>query len=226
MTKDLNARFVSLEAKRSSTKKTSSDNEGDAAERPVSKKRKKQDSQTSTDDGKNCQKSSEKDHEFNPIKIDNWSSLLTQKLTSLYQREQLCDLALKFPEEKGEAESNKLMVHSLVVHACTDYFKIELAKQKSEDELVLPNNLSRSAMSDVVMFMYTGRLALKASNFEALYKAAKALGMNILTKLMENQLHQVIVKAKMTAETAKNETSLGKRIPNWSIALWKALTKG
>ena len=119
-----------------------------------------------------------------PIKVDNWGIFLLNRLQTYFQKKELCDMTIRFPSRNAQIKA-----HSLVVHACTDYF-IERQKRSLEGIVDLPEEFSPDAVAPIVRFMYTGKLDVRdAATFVKLRTAAEGLGMSVLTKLMDAQLH-------------------------------------
>ena len=54
---------------------------------------------------------------FRPIKVDNWGIFLLTRLQNYFQKKELCDLTIRFPQRNAQ-----IKVHKLVVNACTEYF--------------------------------------------------------------------------------------------------------
>ncbi len=132
--------------------------------------------------------------DFRPIRIDNWGVFLLQKLHNFYRREEACDLELVL--SSGGRGAKSVRVHSSVLHVCTDYFKIELERQKTPGRVTLPESVSADSLMPIVQFLYTGKLSLNQGNFEAIYRSGKLLGLDMLTKLMESQLQQCLPNKK------------------------------
>jgi hypothetical protein len=149
-----------------------------------------------------CDQEPKKQLDFKPIRIDNWGVFLLQKLHNFYRREESCDLELIFNDSGVGGSNRSVSVHSSVAHVCTDFFKIELERQKTPGRLILPDLVAPATLLPIVQFLYTGRLALNSANFEAIYRAAKLLGLDMLAKLMESQLQQCMIKPKIPSDGA------------------------
>jgi hypothetical protein len=55
--------------------------------------------------------------QLRPIKVDNWGIFLLTRLQNYFQKKELCDLTIRFPQRNAQ-----IKVHRLVINACTEYF--------------------------------------------------------------------------------------------------------
>lgn len=119
-----------------------------------------------------------------PIKVDNWGIFLLNRLQNCFQRKELCDLTIRFPDLNAQ-----IKVHKLVVNACTEYFiSAEKSGKLVDGTMDMPANFLPDAMAPIIRFMYTGKLELREDSFQKLYDTASLLNMSVLTKLMDTQI--------------------------------------
>ena len=104
------------------------------------------------------------------FKVDNWGTLLLQRIQQLYERGEHCDIMLKFhtgeeiPVNSNvclyscspiEWESLFFQVHRMVLHACCSFFAVLEGTEALENStLHLPAELTREALEPVIRFVY------------------------------------------------------------------------
>ena len=122
---------------------------------------------------------------YKPIRVDNWGIFLLSRLQAYFQQKEYCDLTLRFPSKNAQ-----IKVHKLILNACTDYFSnFENEGKIKDNALDMPANFTPEAVAPIIRFMYTGKIELKESSYEKLYKTAETLQMNVLIKLMDAQVN-------------------------------------
>ncbi len=128
-----------------------------------------------------------------------------------------------------------VQVHGLVLHAVTDFFNIEIQRQRhclsdkerKDDEdgeghrcwrVSVPASVSPAACRALVRFAYTGRLEVRtAAEFASILRAAKALGMGVAVALLEKQLSQRLVAAGRTARAEAMAEKASERKPSCPV---------
>ncbi|XP_046650824.1 centrosome-associated zinc finger protein CP190-like [Daphnia pulicaria] len=114
------------------------------------------------------------------FKVDNWGSLLLQRIQQLYERGEHCDIMLKF--HTGE----EIPVHRMVLHACCSFFAVlEGTEALDNSTLHLPSELTREALEPVIRFMYTGQLDIGEGSVPTLVSTAQFLDMPLLEQLLQ-----------------------------------------
>ena len=120
--------------------------------------------------------------DFKSIQVNNWGGVLLKKLHNSYRREESCDLELVL-----EHDNKSIRVHAPILHVCTEYFKIQGARQGTPGKVILPEKVGAAPLLSIVQFLYTGHLSLTADNFESIRCTATILGIDVLTNLMGNR---------------------------------------
>uniref|UniRef100_A0A1B6ED78 BTB domain-containing protein n=1 Tax=Clastoptera arizonana TaxID=38151 RepID=A0A1B6ED78_9HEMI len=125
------------------------------------------------------------------LKVENWGFFFLQRLKTLHQKGELCDLSLKFHISK-----NVIKVHRLVLTACTDYFE---KVPKNEKELLMPSAFKYEHVLPIINFLYTGKLTYDVGEIVQLCETAKSLNLTILEKLLNAQIKpskpQAVIKS-------------------------------
>ena len=129
---------------------------------------------------------------FKPISVENWGIFLLNRLHDYYQKKEYTDLTLRFPSRNAQ-----IKVHKAVVNACSDYFaKAEADGLVANGQMDMPSSFLPELVSPAIRFMYTGRMDLKNHNVVKLKETAAALGMPLLSKLIEAQINAPISEEK------------------------------
>ncbi|KAF0308587.1 Centrosome-associated zinc finger protein CP190 [Amphibalanus amphitrite] len=141
-----------------------------------------------------------------PIRVDNWGNFLAQRIEALYDKQEHCDLTLRFPHAD-------LKAHSLILHACTPFFT-NLLKGKTSGPKILkmPPQISSTAMGIILKFVYTGRLDAPFS-VDMLYSTAKLLKLQILIRLLEAQMSSAEASVSAGLKTRRGRPPLGYHQP-------------
>ncbi|XP_042208797.1 uncharacterized protein LOC121857036 isoform X2 [Homarus americanus] len=147
----------------------------------------------------------------NFLRVDNWATYLLQRLELLYEREQECDLVLKF--STGET----LKVHRAIVWACTSLLSEPHLVQR-EGEFVMPSDLKCASVGPVIRFLYSGRLDVQGTRNEVsgIYAAAQRLQVPPLTRLMDRRFPYL-----SPSNRVKTRLPIWKRSPEKSLRFSK-----
>ena len=110
------------------------------------------------------------------FKVDNWGTLLLQRIQQLYERGEHCDIMLKFHtgEESPvnsnvclyscspiEWESLYFQVHRMVFHAWCGFFAVlECTEPLENSTLPLSAELTKEALELVIRFVYLGKIVI------------------------------------------------------------------
>lgn len=132
------------------------------------------------------------------FKVDNWGSLLLQRIQQLYERGEHCDIMLKF--HTGE----EIPVHRMVLHACCSFFAVLEGTEALENStLHLPSELNREALEPVIRFMYTGQLDIGEGSVPTLVTTAQFLDMPLLEQLLQTHALAATNNTPMPTPKAK-----------------------
>lgn len=159
------------------------------------------------------------------VKVDNWGIFFLQRLHLFFSKTDYCDLTLQF---EGNVQ---LKVHRLVLNACTDYFEMLENSDRLIDEntILMPEVLQADVIVPIVNFMYTGMLEFPLYVYDKLYHAAELMKINILTKLLDAQRHQLKGKkdkhstsmVNTIKKNFKNTMELPAALPGRKLPVWK-----
>uniref|UniRef100_A0A1B6LEF7 BTB domain-containing protein n=1 Tax=Graphocephala atropunctata TaxID=36148 RepID=A0A1B6LEF7_9HEMI len=115
------------------------------------------------------------------VKLGNWQVFLLERLNQLYSKGDMCDVTLKF------CDNTSIKAHKLVLSACTNFFE-NLPSTSQGVVLHMPQTMKESHVRSIVNFMYTGKLEYMSEDHQSVLLAAKHLGMNVLTELLQVKL--------------------------------------
>ncbi|CAL8086621.1 unnamed protein product [Orchesella dallaii] len=114
------------------------------------------------------------------VRVDNWGNYCLQRLKNMYDKGDFCDLTLRFHS------SQEIKVHRVVVNLCTEYFSnLEKLYGLNEGTLILPKDVEFQTMQTIIKFFYTGKLEVRGTHFNDIYRTVKMMNITILIKLLE-----------------------------------------
>ncbi|CAG0893271.1 unnamed protein product [Darwinula stevensoni] len=114
-----------------------------------------------------------------PLKIDNWSSYVLQRLTSLFEEGTKCDASLQL------TDGRTFRAHSLILFACSPYFDNSYQRLKDGTSLYhLPAEADEESLTAILRFMYTGKLDIRDETYDRIHELAKLLQINILVHFL------------------------------------------
>ncbi|XP_066973576.1 serine-rich adhesin for platelets-like [Macrobrachium rosenbergii] len=117
------------------------------------------------------------------VKLENWASYLLQRLESFFDREEECDVVLKF------SGGQVLKAHRPIISACTSLLSQPKQPQEPESEIIVPPELDYASVEPILRFVYSGRLDVRGSETKlpAIYIASQRLQVSLLTQLMNRR---------------------------------------
>lgn len=105
---------------------------------------------------------------------DNFHKNMSSGMNSLLENEDLVDVTLAI-------EGKYLKAHKMVLSVCSPYFRDLFKGNPCQHPIVFMKDVSYTAMSDLLQFMYQGEVQVSQENLTRFIKTAEALQVKGLT---------------------------------------------
>ncbi|XP_054285431.1 centrosome-associated zinc finger protein CP190-like [Macrosteles quadrilineatus] len=113
--------------------------------------------------------------------LPKWEEYVVSKMNQLYNKSELCDVTLKFPND-----TTIIQAHKVILKACSGFFDV-LPPASGAVVLHMPKNIKPAHVRALIDCMYTGKLEYVAGEKSRLCLVAKQLGMNYIIEILQKQ---------------------------------------